>query len=47
MLQKTNEATIVCVQKVKSLVERTGTTRPVSLNFCIIKRLILVKRLKD
>ena len=38
MLRKTNEATIVCDQKIKSLVERTGTIRPVSINFCIIKR---------
>ena len=38
MLQKTNEAIIVCNQKIKSLVERTGTIRPVSINFCMIKR---------
>ena len=47
MLEKTNEATTVCAQKMKSLVERTGTIRPVSLKFCIIKQLILVKRFQD
>ena len=47
MLQKTNEATIVCAHKMKSLVERTDTIRPVSLNFYKIKQLILVKRFQD
>ena len=47
MLQKTNEATVYVLQllyKLKSLVERAGTIRPVSLNFYKIKRLTFVKR---